>query len=29
MYQGRNNDKKYLVIKVVKQAFEIIALITN
>ena len=29
MYQGRNNDKKCLAIKVVKQAFEIIALITN
>ena len=29
MYHGRNNGKKCLAIKIVKQAFEIIALVTN
>ena len=29
MYHGRNNGKKCLAIKIVKQALEIIALITN
>ena len=29
MYHGRNNGKKCLAIKIVKQAFEIISLVTN
>ena len=29
MYYGRNNGKKCLTIKIVKQAFEIISLVTN
>ena len=29
MYHGRNNGKKCLAIKIIKQAFEIISLATN
>ena len=29
MYHGRNNGKKCMAIKIIKQAFEIIALVTN
>ena len=29
MYHGRNNGKNCLAIKIIKQAFEIISLVTN